>query len=79
MAIYAATLPGRTKRVLVRADNQTEASRRFVTVEALTADMMQDALDDGETVWKDGDPFPADEPEAAPVEAAAGEQDSAAE
>ena len=64
MAIYAATLPGRNKRVLVRADNQTEALKRFVTVEALTADEMQDALDKGETVWRPDTPFPADEDEA---------------
>ncbi len=64
MAIYAATIPGRTKRVLVKADNQTEAMKRFVTVEALTAEGMQDALDGGERVWKDGDEFPADEPAA---------------
>ncbi|MEJ7831278.1 MAG: hypothetical protein WKF79_00045 [Nocardioides sp.] len=64
MAIYAATIPGRTKRVLVKADNQTEAMKRFVTVEALTADGMQDALDDGERVWKEGDAFPTDEPAA---------------
>lgn len=61
MAIYAATLPGRRKRVLVRADNQTDAMKRFVTVENLSAEEMQDALDNGETVWKPEQPFPADE------------------
>lgn len=62
MAIYAATIPGRRKRVLVRADNQTDAMKRFVTVENLNAEQMQDALDQGETVWKEGTDFPADEP-----------------
>lgn len=65
MAIYAATLPGRKKRVLVKADNQTDALKRFVTVEILTAEKMQDALDAGESVWREGTEFPADdEPEA---------------
>ena len=64
MAIYAATLPGRRKRVLVRADNQTDAMKRFVTVENLSAEEMQDALDNGETVWKPETPFPADEAES---------------
>lgn len=68
MAIYAATLPGRKKRVLVRADNQTDAMKRFVTVELLTADGMQDALDQGETVWKPEQPFPAEETAAEPAD-----------
>lgn len=64
MAIYAVTIPGRRKRVLVRAANQTEAASRFISLELLTADKQQDALEAGETVWREGTPFPPDEPEA---------------
>lgn len=64
MAIYAVTIPGRRKRVLVKAANQTEAAGRFLNVELLTNDKMQEALDEGEAVWREGTPFPPDEPEA---------------
>lgn len=63
MGIYAATLPGRKRRVLVRAGNQSEAAKRFVTLEHLSAEDMQDALDNGETVWREGTPFPPDDAE----------------
>ena len=63
MAIYAVTIPGRRKRVLVRAANQTEAAARFLDLELLTAEKQQDALEAGETVWREGTPFPPDEPE----------------
>lgn len=63
MAIYAVKIPGRNKRVLVKASNQTEAAGRFLSVELLTNDKMQEALDEGEAVWREGAPFPADEPE----------------
>jgi len=66
MGIYAATLPGRKKRVLVKEPNQTEAMRRFVTVELLTAEDMQEAIENGESVWKAGTPFPPDEAPAEP-------------
>lgn len=64
MAIYAATIPNRKTRVLVRAANKTEAMGRFVTVEQLSADQMQDALDKGEQVWRPDTKMPADEPQA---------------
>lgn len=80
MAIYAATVPGRKKRVLVKAENQTEAMRRFVSVEALTAEQMQDALDEGERVWRPGEPFPLDEvPEPAACERIEADAETAAD
>lgn len=69
MAIYAATLPGRTNRVLVRADNKSEAMGRFVSVESLSADEMQDALDKGEAVWRPDTDLPADQPDTDTAEA----------
>jgi hypothetical protein len=62
MAIYGVTIKGRTKRVLVRETSQAQAVAHFVTAKALTAEEMQDALDEGETVWKPGTDLPPDEP-----------------
>lgn len=67
MAIYGVTIKGRNKRVLVRETSQAQAVGHFVTAKALTAEEMQDALDNGEAVWKPGTDLPADEPAEAPT------------
>jgi hypothetical protein len=64
MAIYAVMMPGRRKRVLVRAAGEAEALRRFATAERLDNDGMQEAIDNGERTWREGEDFPPDEPEA---------------
>lgn len=61
MPIYSAKIMGRTKSVLVRAESAAKASALLVSLDALTAAEMADALESGEKVWKGGDPFPADE------------------
>lgn len=61
MAIYGVTIKGRNKRVLVRETSQAQAVAHFVTAKALTAEEMQDALDNGEAVWKPGTDLPDDE------------------
>ncbi|APZ81804.1 hypothetical protein vBEliSR6L_39 [Erythrobacter phage vB_EliS_R6L] len=61
MAIYGVTIRGRNKRLLVKAASAAEAKGLFVEAKALTAEEMQDALDDGEAVWKPGQDLPADE------------------
>lgn len=61
MAIYAVDITGRDKRVLVRADSQAKAVAHFATAVALKAEDMQDALDNGEAVWKPGTPLPTEE------------------
>lgn len=60
MAIYGVKIVGRTKRILVRAPSQAQAVAALVTASALNAEEMQDALDDGEAVWKPGTPLPDD-------------------
>jgi len=62
MAIYGVTMKGRTKRILVKAESAAKAVGLFVEAKALTAEQMQDALDEGESVWKPGQPLPADGP-----------------
>lgn len=62
MAIYGVTIKGRNKRLLVKAASAAEAKALFVDAKALTAEEMQDALDDGEAVWKPDQPLPADVP-----------------
>lgn len=65
MAIYGLSIEGRRKRVLVRAESQAKAVAAVVTAKALNAEEMQDALDNGEAVWKPGTPLPVEEePEA---------------
>lgn len=60
MAIYGVTIKGRNKRLLVKAASAAEAKGLFVEAKALTAEEMQDALDDGEAVWKPDQPLPED-------------------
>lgn len=64
MAIYGVTIRGRNKRLLVKAASAAEAKGLFVEAKALTAEEMQDALDEGESVWKPGTDLPDDEPAA---------------
>lgn len=65
MAIYGVTIKGRSKRLLVKATSAAEAKALFVEAKALTAEEMQDALDEGESVWKPGTPLPDDDGPAA--------------
>jgi len=68
MAIYRTTIAGRRKPVLVRAANKTAAKDRIVTeCELLDSEQLEEALSNGEKVWKDGEDFPADEPEPEPA------------
>lgn len=62
MAIYGVNIVGRRKRILVRAPSQAQAIAALVTASSLNAEEMQDALDQGEAVWKPGQPLPDDEP-----------------
>lgn len=65
MGIYRATVAGRRKPLLLKADNITKAKDRIVTsCELLTTDKLEEALTEGETVWREGEDVPADEPEA---------------
>jgi len=60
MAVYAMTVAGRTKRVLVKADSQAAAKDRVVSAELLNAEKMAEAMENGETIWREGEEFPAD-------------------
>ena len=73
MAIYGVTIKGRNKRLLVKAESAAKAVAMFTEAKALTAEQMQDALDEGESVWKPGQPLPDDGPatEAPAAEASA--------
>ena len=62
MAIYGVNIEGRNRRILVKAESQAKAVAMFCEAKALTAEQMQDALDDGEAVWKPGTPLPDDAP-----------------
>lgn len=66
MPIYRATLKGRRKTVLVRADSAAQARDQLVSVSTLSAADMADAIDEGEAVWKPGQELPADDPEPEP-------------
>lgn len=72
MAIYGVTIRGRNRRLLVKAESAAKAVSMFCEAKALTAEQMQDALDEGESVWKPGQPLPEDgpapEPEAPPAD-----------
>lgn len=73
MGIYRTTIAGRRKPVLVRADNITKAKDRIVTsCELLNSDKLEEALTDGERVWKEGEDFPLDD-QAGAAAAIAGE------
>jgi hypothetical protein len=61
MGIFKMTLAGRKDPVLVKAAGVREAKDRVITsCESLNADEMEAALTNGETVWREGDDFPAD-------------------
>lgn len=62
MGVYSVKVTGRRKRVLVKEESLAKAKDRVVTAELLNAEQMAAAMEDGETIWKDGEPFPADEP-----------------
>lgn len=74
MPIYRAKITGRTKTVLVKSESAAKAKELFVEVSALTAEQMQDALDEGEAVWKPGTPLPEDD-----AEPAAGDEETGAD
>jgi hypothetical protein len=73
LPVYRATIPGRRKPLLIKADNATKASAQLVQLKALTADEMSTALEQGESVWKPGTPLPADDPEPEQAEDEDGE------
>lgn len=65
MGVYRMEIAGRKKPVLLRADNKTAAIDRVVlSAKALTGGEVEELLESGESVWKPGEPFPADEVEA---------------
>lgn len=74
MPLYHATIPGRRKPLLIKADNATKAFASLVDLKALTAAEKDDALERGEKIWKPGDDLPEDDP--AP-DASAVQQDQA--
>ena len=61
MPIYRVRIEGRHKTLLIKEESAAKAKERVVTATALTADEMSSAIEDGERVWKVGEPFPADE------------------
>lgn len=77
MAIYGVTIKGRNRRILVKAESAAKAVGLFCEAKALTAEQMQDALDEGESVWKPGQPLPDDGP-APDCEASASDGSDAA-
>ena len=77
MPLYHATIPGRRKPLLIKADNATKAFASLVKLEALTAAEKDDALERGEKIWKPGDELPDDDP--APEAPAEGEPAADAE
>ena len=61
MGVYRVKLAGRADDILLRAKSKTEAIERVVvSVEGLTGEQVEDALDKGERVWKLGDDLPVD-------------------
>lgn len=71
MSIYRATIEGRKSPLLIKADNKSDAKDRIVTsLELLNGDELETALTNGEKVWRQGDPLPADvDPDAPRSEA----------
>jgi hypothetical protein len=56
------TIAGRKAPLLVKGAGMREAKDRIITAcDPLNADEMETALTNGETVWREGDDFPADE------------------
>lgn len=64
MPIYGVTIKGRKKRILVKEASQAQAVAHFASAKALTAEGMQDAIENAELVWKPGQPMPDDSPDA---------------
>jgi hypothetical protein len=63
MGVYRIKLAGRRKPILLRAKSKTEATERVVeTIESLTGEEVETALDTGEKVWKVGEELPDDDP-----------------
>lgn len=62
MPLYHATIPGRRKPLLIKAENATKAFASLITLTALTAAEKDDALEAGEKIWKPGTDLPDDEP-----------------
>lgn len=62
MGVYAMTLAGRRKPVLLRAANKTEAIGHLVDGKSLTAEEVEEALDAGDKLWKPGTDLPEDDP-----------------
>lgn len=63
MGVYRVKVAGRVKPILLRAKGRPEAVARIVEeAKALTAEEVEEAFDKGESVWREGDPFPDDEP-----------------
>lgn len=60
MPIYGVTIKGRSKRLLVKEASQAQAVAHFATAKALTAEEMQDAIENDERLWKPGQPLPSD-------------------
>lgn len=61
MPIYKTKIQGRNKPLLLKAESAAKGKDQIVTLEALTAEEMAEALASGEKVWTPGEPFPADE------------------
>jgi hypothetical protein len=66
LGVYRVTIQGRSKPVLVKEDSQAKAKDRIVSAELLNAEQMAEAMENGESIWREGDPFPADD--GAPAE-----------
>lgn len=66
MPLYHATIPGRRKPLLIKADNATKAFASLVELKALTAAEKDDALEAGEKIWRPGEPLPEDDPAPEP-------------
>jgi hypothetical protein len=65
MPIYKATIQGRSKPLLIRADTAAKGVAQLVTVKALTAEEMAEALGNGDKVWTPGEDMPEDDKPAA--------------
>lgn len=61
MPIYRTTIMGREKPLLIRAETAAKGLAQLVTIKALTAEEMAEALASGDKVWTPGDEWPADD------------------
>lgn len=60
MGVYRVKVEGRNKPILVKEESQAKAKDRVVSAELLKSEDLAEAMEAGETIWKVGDPFPAD-------------------